>query len=74
MQLEHLSDPKEDLYNLIRLASGLGGRRLKKLNARQRAVRVAEYIEDFSPLRALPAFKALERDLEEVVEQKRWRS
>ncbi len=68
MRLEHLPDPKADLYNLIRLASGLRGRRLKKLNARERTVRVAEYIEDFSPLRALPAFKALERDLEEVVE------
>ncbi len=74
MRLEHLPDPKEDLYNLIRLASGLRGRRLKKLNSKERAVRVAEYIEDFSPLRALPAFKALERDLEEVVEQNRWGS
>ncbi len=72
MRLEYLPDPKADLYNLIRLASGLRGRRLKKLNSRERAVRVAEYIEDFSPLRTLPAFKALERDLEEVIEQNRW--
>ena len=72
MRLEYLPDPKADLYNLIRLASGLRGRRLKKLNVRQSAVRVAEYIEDFSPLRTLPAFKALERDLEEVIEQNRW--
>ncbi len=72
MRLEDLPDPKADLYNLICLASGLRGRRLKKLNVRQSAVRVAEYIEDFSPLRTLPAFKALERDLEEVVEQNRW--
>ncbi len=68
MRLEDLPDPKADLYNLIRLASDLRGRRLKKLNVRQSAVRVAEYIEDFSPLRTLPAFKVLEQDLEEVLE------
>lgn len=68
-RLERVPDPKTELYNLIREASELTGRRLKRLNVGQRAVRVAEYIEDYSPLRRLSAFTALEQDVAEVVRQ-----
>jgi hypothetical protein len=34
--------------------------------------RIAEYIEDFSPLRSLPAFAALEQDLREAIGQRGW--
>lgn len=66
-QLEHESDPKSVLYGLLRQASELSSRRLKKFSPSQRVHRVAELIEDFSPLRALTAFAALETELEEVI-------
>jgi hypothetical protein len=50
-RIEDLPDPKQDLYQLIKLASGLNGRRLKKLSLSSCAIRVADYIVDFSPLR-----------------------
>lgn len=61
--VETLPDPKTVLYDLLKIASELSGRRLKKLAASQKAHLVAEYIKDFSPLRKLMAFKALETDL-----------
>ncbi|BAM03827.1 DUF4276 family protein [Phycisphaera mikurensis] len=54
-----LPDPKEALYGLIREASELSGRRLKKLNYGEARAEVARLIEDFSPLRSLPAFEEL---------------
>jgi len=61
--LELLPDPKRVLNELVRAASGLKGRRLKKLRVPQCAARVPEYVDDFSALRQLPAFAALERDV-----------
>jgi hypothetical protein len=57
-RVEDLPDPKGDLQALLRLASGLRGRRLKDFHVSPR--RVAGLIDDFSPLRALPAFQRLE--------------
>jgi hypothetical protein len=71
-QIEQLPDPKTLLYQLLRDASGLRGRRRKRLEVRKLVHRVAEFMEDFTPLRALPAFAALERDIEGVVESQRW--
>lgn len=62
-RVETLPDPKTVLYDLLKIASELSGRRLKKLAVSQKAHLVAEYIKDFSPLRKLRAFKALETDL-----------
>jgi len=61
--LEGLPNPKRILYELLRRASGLRGRRLKKLNINKCIHFVAEFIEDFTPLRQLPAFAALELDV-----------
>ena len=63
-QVENLPDPKQILYELLRQASGLRGRRRKKLSVRAGVHRVAQTINDFSPLRALPAFQALETEVE----------
>jgi hypothetical protein len=71
-QLERLPDPKAILYECLKQASGLSGRRLKSFPVQKRARRVAELIDDFSPLLALSAFKALESDLVEIIEQQSW--
>lgn len=73
-QLEAVPDPKAVLYDSIRRASGLHGRRLRTFPVGQRAHRVAELIDDFSPLRALSAFRALEDDVQRVVSQSHWTS
>lgn len=67
--VEELSDPKQVLYDLIKQASGLSGRKLKRLRVNQSARRVTEFVEDFSPLRELSAFSTFERDVQCVLEQ-----
>ncbi|HEY6331883.1 MAG TPA: hypothetical protein VI756_21325 [Blastocatellia bacterium] len=62
-RVEGLPDPKQVLHQLIKLASGLNRRRLKKLSLSSCAIRVADYIGDFSPLRSLAAFQALETEV-----------
>ncbi len=73
-RLEHQLDPKDVLYNLLRQASGLSSRRLKGFPVSDRAHRVAELINDFSPLRILPAFAALESELKDAIEKQGWES
>ncbi len=70
--LERLPDPKQVLYDLLRQASGRSGRRLKKLRLNQCAKRVADYVTGFESLRALPAFQALENDVEQLVQERGW--
>jgi hypothetical protein len=70
--LENIPDPKEVLYLLLRVASELSGRRLRRFEERRSAGLVAEYIDDFGQLRALPAFRALEADIEETVTMNNW--
>jgi len=61
-QLEQLADPKERLHQCLRLASEKKGRRLQQFgrDLPQRVQRVADLIEDFSPLRQLDAFLSFE--------------
>lgn len=70
--VEALPNPKEMLYNLVCQASGRSGARLKKLKPHQYVHRITEFIEDFSPLRELPAFQSFECDLEAVVHERGW--
>jgi hypothetical protein len=70
--LETLPDPKETLYGLLRDASGLSGRRLQNFAVGHHAHRVSTFISDFSPLRPLQAFQALEVELSQVVRQRQW--
>jgi hypothetical protein len=65
--LEDLPDPKDMLHELLREASGLQGRRRARFSAPGNAWRVAEFIEDFTPLRILPAFRALEDELAQAL-------
>lgn len=71
-RLESLPDPKSDLREALRRASGLQGRRLRRFGSRTDASQVSEYIDDFAPLRNLAAFRDLETRLRAVVEQQGW--
>jgi hypothetical protein len=59
-EIEQIPDPKANLFKVLRDASGLRGRHLKKFNPGQARVRITELIADFSSLRALRAFQNLE--------------
>ncbi|XXY51180.1 hypothetical protein WME91_08550 [Sorangium sp. So ce269] len=58
---ETIPDPKETLFDALRAASNLSGRRLKQFHPDVR--RLADLMDDFSPLRKLTAFRALENSL-----------
>lgn len=70
--LESLADPKDLLHKLLREASGLQGRRRRRFLVHTAARRVADFIEDFSPLLALRAFAMLESDLHGLVRANGW--
>jgi hypothetical protein len=70
--LELLPDPKAILYELLREASGLQGRRRKKFHVQTGARRVVESIESFSPLLRLRAFEILDRDVRETIQAQGW--
>lgn len=61
--VEGLPDPKAALISLLRQASGLSGRHLRRFDHSRAAYRVSELIDDYSPLRTLPAFAAYEQRL-----------
>ncbi|MBI3979909.1 MAG: hypothetical protein HY331_17175 [Chloroflexi bacterium] len=70
--LEDVIDPKSVLHECIRVASGLQGRRRKKLSVSDRIHRVANLVNDFSPLRTLRAFRALESEIADTVTANGW--
>ena len=72
--LEDIPDPKALLYDCLRKASGLSGRRLHKFRVQQAARRVADYIDDFCACRRLAAFARLENDIQSVLAQHGWRA
>ena len=65
--VESLPDPKHVLYSLLKRASELQGRRLKKFHESQAAHRLAEVILDYSPNLLLTAFQALNERVREVI-------
>jgi hypothetical protein len=71
-RLETLPDPKQVLHECLEIASGLGSRRLRRFSAHRSAQLVSEHIDDFSPLSVLPAFRALEDDLRQVIHAQGW--
>jgi hypothetical protein len=72
--VETIPDPKELLFSIIRKSSGLHGTRLKKLNPHKRAFLVSQSIDDFSPLRSINAFQALENQLKTALVAYGWNS
>lgn len=71
-RLELLPNPKRELFELLKIASGLSGGRLKRFDVRHSAGLVTRDIDDFSPLRILPAFTSLEDDVRLMVTNNRW--
>ncbi len=61
--IENTPDPKRLLYELLRRASGRTGRRLRDFRENDCTYRLARLFDDFSPLRELTAFNALEQDI-----------
>lgn len=62
-QLENLADPKSLLADLLRTASELKGRRLKKFDPDRAKRLIPSFITDFGKLRQLSAFQQLEQDV-----------
>jgi len=62
-EIEQIPDPKGILFEILREASGLSGRRLKKFNLAESRIRITELVFDFSPLRQLCAFQKLEKNI-----------
>jgi hypothetical protein len=71
-ELEGHGDPKALLYDLLREASGLQGRRRQRFPVRVAARRVVDYLEDFSPLFSLKAFERLDEMVKETVRNQSW--
>lgn len=71
-RIESRPDPKSDLRQALRTASELSGRRLKKFDTRAAFWRIVDYIEDFSPLRELAAFRAFEDSIKRL-KQNDWK-
>ena len=65
--VERLRDPKTRLEGALKTASELTGRRLKRFEVSKRAHLISLYINDFSPLRSLPAFQILEAELKSYI-------
>ncbi len=67
-RLEDISDPKNLLFEKLKLASELPSGRMHKFRPEFRRHRVAELISDFSQLRNLSAFKQFEDELNKCVQ------
>lgn len=65
-RLEELPDPKRVLYEALVNASGLNARRRIQFRVRQRVHQIPNYIDDYSSLNALSAFRALQQDIREL--------
>jgi hypothetical protein len=63
-EIEQEPNPKEYLHGLLREASGLSGRQSKRFRPEIQVHRLAELIDDFSPLYELPAFQAFGDELQ----------
>ena len=70
-QWQELSDPKEDLNTALRTASNLRGRRLRNFSHTASAWLVVNYVDDWSPLRGLASFDALETDVREFLARRK---
>jgi hypothetical protein len=69
--IERLADPKEVLFDALRVASEHTGRRLSKLRVEERRHRVAE-IMNYGHLRLLAAFRNLETELTATLRARGW--
>ncbi len=71
-KIEGLPNPKQALHELLLKATELPSRRLRRFSPTQACHRLAELIEDFGPLRQLPAFAAVETELRSIIQTAGW--
>lgn len=71
-RLERLADPKSVLNDLLRQACDLNRRRQRSFRVAKHARLVTEFIDDFSPLRQLSAFAALEEEISNAIKEYKW--
>ncbi len=71
-RIESIPQPKKILHDLLKTASGLPPRRLRKFPTFSRAQQVANHIEDFTPLLQLIGFQLLIADLGEILVSNGW--
>jgi len=69
---EGVPNPKELLHELLLTASELTGRRRKRFRPERCVWNVAQYISDFTPLRSLSAFRAMEQDVAQLLNCQGW--
>jgi len=69
-QVETIPDPKETLFEALLAATETSGRRREKRKQEQGIMRarVAELIDDFSPLEGVPAFDQFLKELDQVIQ------
>lgn len=65
---DKIPDPKAVLFDALKTATGLSGRRLEKFHIDSARQRVAQLTSDFSGLACLPAFQKLCQDIDAHVE------
>jgi len=70
--VENIPDPKAMLSGLILEATELGTHRRRRFDVSIAIQRIPRYIDDFSPLRDLPAFAALETRIMDVIKEQQW--
>lgn len=71
-QIEALPSPKDLLHELMRTATEKNARRLRGFSESAAFHRLAGLVQDFSPLRNLSAFAALEQDIQTLIQQHGW--
>jgi hypothetical protein len=70
--IEDLPDPKRMLHIALLTATEYGTHRRRRFDVNVAVRRVTECIDNFSPLRKLSAFMALEEEIRRTVESKGW--
>ncbi len=70
--VESIPNPKRVLHNILRTATELRTYRRRRFDTNLAVQRIPECIEDFSSLRSLSAFIALEDELKRTIESQCW--
>jgi hypothetical protein len=70
--VESIPNPKRVLHNILRTATELRTYRRRRFDTNFAVQRIPECIEDFSSLRRLSAFIALEDELKRTIESQCW--
>ncbi len=71
-EIESIPNPKRVLRDILRTATELSARRRRRFDTNIAVQRIPECIEDFSSLRSLSAFIALEEELRITIESQCW--